>query len=77
MESHYHKSVFWDIFALFRVSFQQGRLRIVMLVLRSLKALFLLEVFLLPSIEAFEIALDLVYFLTVIEGRFNASNFKC
>ena len=74
MEPHDHKSVLWDVLSLFRVRLQKGRVGVILKIL----LLILLEVFvfLLPSIEALEIALGLVHFLAVVEGRLNASNLK-
>ena len=74
MEPHDHKSILRDVLSLLRICLQQGSVSVIIMVL----LLILLEVFvfLLPSVEALEIALDLVHFLAIVEGRFNASNYK-
>ena len=74
MEPHYHKSILRDVLSLLRICLQQGSVSVIIMVL----LLILLEVFvfLLPSVEALEIALDLVHFLAIVEGRFNAPNCK-
>ena len=74
MEPHDHESVLRDVLALFGVSFQKGSVSVIIMMLPF--TLLEVFVFLLPSVEALEIALDLVHFLAIIEGRLNASNFK-
>ena len=75
MEPHDHESVLGDVLSLLRVCLQKGSVTVILLIpLFILLELFV--VFLLPSVEALEIALNLIHFLAIVEGRFNASYFK-
>ena len=77
VESHDHKPILRYVLPLLSVCLKQRRLRVILLILFILAfAQLTLEILLLPRVQAFQIALDLINLLKIVKGWLNASDFE-